>query len=178
MPELVDLDKRIYKQGVDVKDLYSSFIALLPVLMIFNVPFVNIGLSTALVLLLLPYVSFSVVYEKSKITAFVLCFLCFGYMILRTLGSSYITVVIYVSIIIHILGFFSGTLNYVQLRKTIEKTSVVLTALVLIQIAAFYVFGVKFTYLVEDFIIPDEQYMVQRFLNSDSFRNTPGVVIF
>lgn len=155
-------------QSLSMNDLYCFVIALFPPLMIFNVPFLNIGLSTAMLLLLLPYSFFSIKFEKDNIAILVCCLLCFGYMVARTLEGSFITIVIYISVIIHLFGFHSGILDVIKIRKIVEKTSVVLTFLVLFQIIAYYIGNIKFTYLVEDLIIPDEQYMIPRFLTMNA----------
>ena len=53
--------KQPYNLYITLKDVYSVIIALLPVIMIYNVPIVNKGLSTILLGVLLPYALYCII---------------------------------------------------------------------------------------------------------------------
>ena len=149
---------------VNLTTVYSVIIALLPVIMIYNVPIVNKGLSTILVGLTAPIALYY------TFTSFKMCppvwFVCifFFYCMYRSWGD-FESVFLLFMVLIHVLGAFGGSLDFRVMRKTIETVAVFCTYLVIIQYVVYFVFGIRFSFLITNLIINDNQNAVNSFID-------------
>ncbi len=145
-------------QLLDFKALYSAVVGVLPVVMCFKIPIVNIGLSTALICL---FVVFAV--SKIKIgynvTLKIVITAVIVYLISRSLLAPF-NVVLLLIVYIHLIGFSNGTVDSRITRRTIELVSYVSSYIVIVQTLLYYVFGIRSTLLVEALLIDENKYYV------------------
>lgn len=148
--------KHVTNTKVSIRSIYSVIIALLPVIMIFNVPFINLGFSTVLLGIFAPYALLR--YRKRKKAISIIPVFCMlTYMILRADGSlsnQFLLVIV----LIHVYGAVQGSLNMGVIRKTLEIVAVIASFAVLLQTVIYYIFGIKFMYLFPEIVLQDNWY--------------------
>lgn len=149
---------------INVRSLYSVIIALIPVIMIFNVPVLNIGFSTLLLGLFAPFALLR--YSSGKRLVGILPFLVlFGYFIYRSVGSL-MNQFLLVIVLIHVYGAIQGSLKLHVMRKTIETVAVIGTACVILQTAVYYLLSLRFTFLIPGLILEENQEIIYEFLGA------------
>ena len=145
---------------INVRSLYSVIIALIPVIMIFNVPVLNIGFSTLLLGLFAPFALLR--YSSGKRLVGILPFLVlFGYFIYRSVGSL-MNQFLLVIVLIHVYGAIQGSLKLHVMRKTVETVAVIGTACVILQTLLYYVFGFSLMYLIPTFVLEENREILTR----------------
>lgn len=152
--------KKTYKSkksstGNKYKKIYSIIIALLPVIMIYNVPYVNVGLATISIGLSVPYPLLCILQRRNFKHTGLFIFLI-GYLILRSEGD-YLNIFLLLMVFIHVLGVFNKTIDINSFRKTLEIVSIICTVLVIIQTVVFYVLGIRFTFLIPNLILEENR---------------------
>lgn len=150
--------KQPYNLYITLKDVYSVIIALLPVIMIYNVPIVNKGLSTILLGVLLPYALYCIIKPPFAKLWILIPFIIFMiYIIFRSRGD--FTNIFLMSVVcIHALGAANNSINISLLRKTIEIVAMIASALVIIQTILYYVFGAEIEFIIKPLVLQDMQY--------------------
>lgn len=145
-------------QLFDFKALYSVVIGVLPVIMSFKIPIINIGFSTALICL---FVVFAV--SKIKIGYNIALKLVvsavIAYLIIRSVQAPF-NIVLLSIVYIHLIGFSNGTVDSRITRRTIELVSYACAYIVIIQTLLYYVLGIRSTLLVEALLIDENKYYV------------------
>lgn len=144
---------------VTLRDLYSLVIGLLPVIMVFRVPFWGKGLSTVLLGLFVPYVLVEFFQSRhGKSWGLILpAAICFGYFIFRGRDNIESMFTMLVSFV-HIVCASRNTISLKTVRKTIETVAVVSSAIVIFQSAVFYIWK-KETFIINwRFVIDNMQY--------------------
>lgn len=145
-------------QLFDFKALYSVVIGVLPVIMSFKIPIVNIGFSTALLCL---FVVFAVSRIKIgyNVTLKLVISAVIVYLIIRSLEAPFNIVLLLITYI-HLIGFSNGTVDSKVTRRTIEIVSYVSAYIVIVQTLLYYFLGIRSTLLVETFLIDANKYYV------------------
>ncbi len=127
---------------------YALFIALLPILMMYRVPMVGIGVSTTMLIIGFFYAA-SVIFRnlqgngwKLRIEKLIVPFIC--YLLYTAIRSTedMINVIQTLLIIVHILAFSTGAVNAKYLKKYIVFISTLASSLVILQSLLYYSAGV------------------------------------
>lgn len=140
---------------VTLKTLYSIVIALLPVMMIYNVPVLEMGISTVLLGVFAPYAlhRFHAVKNGVHIWPFIILIV---YMIIRSAGS-FFDQFLMIIVLIHVFGAIQGRMDFRLMRKTMEIVAVVATACVIFQTVVYYLFGIRATLLIPQLMMQEHQ---------------------
>lgn len=129
-----------------IKEIYTVLMALLLPISFYNIPFLEVGLSTFFLILFLPYPIVCIVKNSRFRSAAWLC-LFFAYLLIRSGGQgTYIFLTLLA--LTHILGAFNGSLDFPLLNKTILFAITVSAALILLQSFLYYLFGVRTALLI------------------------------
>lgn len=140
---------------INVRNMYSTVIALIPVIMILNVPILNIGASTVLLGLFAPYALLRYKSGRKTISLFPFVVLI-GYLICRAAGSL-INQVLLVIVLIHVFGAVNDSLNIRVMRKTIENVAMLATVCVILQTLIYYVLGIRTMFLIEALVLEENR---------------------
>ena len=135
---------------------YALFIALLPVLMMYKVPVVGIGVSTALIIALSFY-SAAVIFSdilrnggRLRVSKLVLPFVIYLlYVVARSTGET-VNMIQTLLIIVHILAFSLGAVNAAFLKKCTVTVAVAASGLTLLQTAFYYTFNIHLPCIAPD----------------------------
>lgn len=143
------------KTLLKIRSVYTVIIALLPVIMIYNVPLVDKGMSTVLLGILTPF-ALRYILRIRKFSRTLPVLSLFLYMLLRSQEDSENAIVMAVALI-HILGIFGGSINVSVMRRTIEKTAVFASILVIIQTISYYVLHIRLQFLIRELVLSANQ---------------------
>ena len=123
---------------------YALFIAILPILMMYKVPFVGIGVSTAMIIISFFYAEAVLFYDllankgKLRIAKIVVPFVIYLlYVVVKSMGDT-VNVIQTLLIIIHILAFSTGAVNIAYLKKYIIGIAVLAAVLTMLQTLLHY----------------------------------------
>ena len=155
---------------IGIDGCYHLCIALLPVLCLLNIPFVDISLGTVMLLLFVPYLLIRIFIESTSSrprVSYFFFFLFYFYMILRADGSA-THIVMCVAAFIHLLGIACGTIETKKLRKYIEIYALINTGLIILQVLLYYILHYKLQILPQALFHSD-------FRDSYVFRNEAGL---
>lgn len=126
---------------ITIKDLYSVFIALLPIVMIYKVPFTGFGIATLLLGASAPYPLYMLISMRRNSSAFF--FVAFSiYIIIRNIGAGIAPVLFFIALV-HVLGVENGTLNMKIVKRIIEIISVFASLLIILQTFLHYFLGMN-----------------------------------
>ena len=157
-----------------LNSVYAGCIALLPVLCLVNVPYINISLATVLLFALFPYATICILTETQAETPngslVMSCFpfACFYlYLVIRSDGSL-TRIALCLITLLHLIGFFCGSVESKKLRQIVEWYAIINAFLVLLQTLTYYLFDFELQYIPQTLIH-------EHFRNSYVFRNDPGL---
>ena len=161
--------KTIGTVKLNIKNVYSIVIALLPVIMCFKVPVLNIGFSTLLICLFAPIsIRHIRIGHNSYIKLAII--ITFGYFFVRSYRSPFNMLLIGL-VLLHIIGACNESINLELMRKTIEWIGFVFAFFVFAQTLLYYVFGVRSSLLLEQFLLDENKYYVAKHVsNSGLYR--------
>lgn len=134
--------------------LYTYYIGLLPVLMIYKLPFVNFGLGVLLALIFLPYVFFSAFNKTNNkffsIQSFliVLFLLYYAYCVSSDFNVSTLLIVV----AIHVL-FAPKSLYFVKFLKIVKGCVLISSVIIIFQWLIYTLFGVFIPFIIDDYIL-------------------------
>ena len=133
-----------------VKVFYTYILALLPIIMVYNTPAINMSLGTVLLLLFLLYSFLHVTKRISLLNKSYAGFITvlYIYFVIRSQGDVR-TILLYFAACVHLLGFSVGSVDANRLRSAVEKIAVISAFCVFIQVITHYLLGrtVSFTIL-------------------------------
>ena len=141
------------KWEINIRDVYSGIIAFLPIFMYINIPGINLGLGTVLLIITVPYALTKKIIVKKEIKELPF-FLLLGYLLLKS-TDEVINVLILLIIIMHIHGALNGSINCRVVRKIMQCVAVCATYCVIIQLIFYYLLGIRFSFL-PSFLVADE----------------------
>jgi hypothetical protein len=155
--------------AINIKQLYTVVIALLPAIAHFVVPFTSYGWATIVLGLFAPYAMFCF-FKKPHITlaAFFIIVLI-AYNIARSYTSGR-AVFLQIIVLIHVLAAFSNSLDVRLFRKTLEVVAVFSAVIVIGQSILYYGLHIKSQLLIKSLLIPDNRYYVDKAVKAISFR--------
>lgn len=143
---------------------YALFIAILPILMMYKVPFVGIGVSTAMIIISFFYAEAVLFYDllankgKLRIAKIVVPFVIYLlYVVVKSMGDT-VNVIQTLLIIIHILAFSTGAVNIAYLKKYIIGIAVLAAVLTMLQTLLHYGLGFHLPCIVPDLCLDSLQY--------------------
>ena len=130
---------------------YALFIAVLPILMMYKVPAIGIGVSTTMIIVSFFYAA-SVIFNdillnngRFRIAKIVIPFVIYLlYVVIKSIGDT-VNMIQTMLIIVHIVAFSMGAVNTECLKKYIIAISAAAAILTMIQTILHYVFGVHLT---------------------------------
>lgn len=144
------------KLRINIQIIYSGILALLPILMYVNVPGVNLGLGTVLLIAFSPYALFRSIKFRKEIRELPF-FLVLGYILVRSMDEI-ASVIFVVLILIHIHGALNNSIDIGVVRKVMQAVAVLGTYCVIIQLAFYYVLGIRFSFLPSFLVAEEFQY--------------------
>lgn len=157
-----------------VTQLFQYSVALMPVLYLFNVPFLNISLGTVLLIAFLPYSGLYIVgwfRQKGKdpknFVGMLLFAVFYLYVCLRS-GGGVNTIVLSIATLIHIWGMFCGSVQVDKILRILVTYAMISAGLVLIQTVAYYLLNWRIQYLPQVFVH-------EQFQESYIFRDEGGL---
>lgn len=135
---------------------YALFLALLPVIMMYRIPGVNIGAATFLILAGMLYAIAACLKSQvfSGIGMLIPLILYFVYIATKSVGLS---IILYIAIIIHLIAIAGGTVNTSALRKYIETIAVIAAGCVATQFFVHLLFGTHIPLIAYDLCIDEIQ---------------------
>lgn len=151
---------RIAFKGMNIKlrYIYTVAIAILPVIMSFKIPFVNIGFSTAIICLFIPY-AFLHLWSVRNFDVKFLFIIVLGYFMYRSLNVPF-NIFLILLVLTHVLGATSGSIDIRILRKTIEIISYSFAFIIFAQTLVFYVGNIRTSLLMESMLLDADKYYV------------------
>lgn len=158
---MLTAENRAWRYALAVKRIgetkrcgYALFITLIPVLMMYNVPVVERGLSTMLVATAMPYAAFKAISASGRDTyKMVLPMVAYcGYVIFRS-DSDTTNILIMVAVIVHLAAAASGAVRVSYARKVIETVSAVAAVGVLVQSVSYYLFHFHLPMIVGNWVL-------------------------
>lgn len=132
----------IIKPGSIAKDLYTYTITLLPIIMVYNTPALNLSIGTVLILFFTPYALLFTIkrirlLNHGIVSIIVILYL---YFMARAHGDLR-TIILYFAAGAHLCGFTAGSVDVLKLRSSIEKIAVISAVCVIIQTLSHYLLG-------------------------------------
>ena len=138
---------------------YHICIALLPMLCLINVPGINIGLGTIILLVFLPSALNAIKncfkHDGRRVSS-VFIFTFYAYMILRADGSM-ARMVLCAVVYIHLLGMCCGSIRTEEIRKIIETFAIISFVLIVLQVISYYGLHYRIQYVPKTLIHKDFQ---------------------
>lgn len=131
---------------------YTYSVALLPIIMVYNTPALNLSLGTVVLFLFLPYsflcVANSINQRNKNYIGIIAIIFIYLYFVIRSQGDVR-TILLYIAACIHLLGFASGSVDGNRFRAIFEKIAVISSICVLAQVFSYYLMGrtISFTIL-------------------------------
>lgn len=145
--------------SMTIKSIYSFFVALIPVISIYQFPIVNKGISTVIVFFFAPY---AFLYAMKNALAvkplFLYCF--FTVWIIYKSRGDLNNRLVYLLALVHVLGVVNGAADYEIMLETIKKVSYLCAWLVIFQTLVFYLFGIRFSYISADFVLENHRQQI------------------
>jgi hypothetical protein len=151
---------------------YALFIALIPVLMMYKLPVVKVGLSTGLVAAIMPYAAFKAI-SANKRGIFKIIFpmvLYCGYVIARSDGNI-TNMLLTVAVVAHLLATASGAVRLSYARKVIETVSTLAAVGVIVQSVVYYLFHLHLPMIVANWVLDAMQDSYRMFIATGISRN-------
>lgn len=139
---------------MSARKINSVILGLLPVIMIYRVPFTGFGLSTLLVAYLALFSVLGLFENKGKMIIEWSLSIFFLYLILRNIGNGIIPVLYLLSFIV-ILGARHGTFKIKFTMLTIEYVALFISMIVIIQTLFHYVFGINIRTLTSSIVLDE-----------------------
>lgn len=143
---------------------YALFIAVLPVLMMYKVPVIGIGVSTAMIIVSFFYaaaVIFNGVLRNSRqyqIAKIMVPFVLYlAYTAVKS-AEDPVNMIQTMLIIVHVIAFSTGAVNAAYLKKYIIVIAVLASLLTILQTAVHYVFGVHIPCIAPELCLDSLQY--------------------
>lgn len=132
-----------------VRELYTFIIALLPIILVYNTPAVNLSLGTVVLLLFLPYALFCITKRIDRaFTGLVgIIVILYVYFIARSQGDVR-TILLYVAGCIHLCGFATGSVDADRFRSAVEKIAVISALCVFLQVISHYMLGKNISFTI------------------------------
>lgn len=143
---------------MNAHSLYSSFIALVPVIMIINVPILNIGWSTFLLGVTAPYVMLRSKSTKKAISVLPIV-VTFGYLLMRSMDNT-MNLFLLVVVFVHAYAASKGSTDASVAGRTIETVAVIATVCVMLQTLLYYTMGIRFNFLIPNLILEENRYAI------------------
>ena len=140
-----------------ISTLYHWSIGLLPVLCLYNTPFLNISLGSVLLILFAPYVlirtipGFKLYKSRVSLIPFLLFYL---YIVCRTDGNV-ANVILCIVAIININGAAHGVIKTKEIRRIVEWFAMVNTILIILQVLIYYGLHIRIQYIPQGIIHRD-----------------------
>lgn len=138
--------------------IFQYCVALMPVLYLLNVPFLNVSLGTVLLIAFLPYSAFYIVCgvanqgsKPLKLTGMLLFALFYLYLCLRADGSIS-TILLALATLVHMCGMLCGSVQLKKIRKILVTYAMISVGLVVIQTVAYYLLNWRIQYLPQVFV--------------------------
>lgn len=157
----------------DVREIYSMIIALLPVVMIFKVPFTGFGWAT-LLLGGLSFYPISRITVKGRKSALFFLIVFIMYVCLRTMGAG-IEPILYAIALLHVIGASKGSLDMRIVRRTVEICSMFAAAIVILQTVLHYVLGINLQTLYDSILL--EEYATTKGYSAKALFRPSGIFL-
>jgi hypothetical protein len=132
----------VKRYGATMGGGYALLIALIPIVMMYQVPVADVGLSTALVAATMPYAAFKAISANKRVTykiIFPMVLYC-CYVMARSSGNN-TNILLTVAIVVHLSAAASGAVHVSYARKVVEIASITAAVAVMIQSVAYYLFN-------------------------------------
>lgn len=132
-----------------VKNLYTYAIALLPIIMVYNVPVIDMSFGTVLLLLFLPYTLLCIIKRPNRLSRGIVLIvvILYIYFIVRSQGDIK-TILLYIAGCVHLCGFAAGSVDVNRLRLAVEKIAVISFFCVLLQVISHYLLGRNISFAI------------------------------
>ena len=137
-----------------IKRLSSILIGLLPVVMIFRVPFTGIGFSTLFVFALTLLAVLHVGFKGWKIRPCIPLILFFGYILIRNFGNGALPL-LYLMAFMVVLTCYNGLIDIYITLDVIDKVTILASVIVLVQSLMHYLFGINIPALFNSFLLEE-----------------------
>ena len=154
---------------MSARKLNSILLGLLPVIMIYRVPFTGFGLSTLMVAYLALFSILGLFENNGKMIIEWSLSAFFLYIILRNIGNGLFSV-FYLLAFIVILGARHGTFKIKITMLTIEYVSLFISLIVIVQTIAHYVFGINLQTLYSAVVLDEYRGILGYSINRGIFR--------
>jgi len=135
---------------------YAIFLAIVPVLMMYKVPLLDIGISTFLIAVTMFYAILVIFLHIRQLKlGIILPYILYCiYVIVRSDGDL-VNILLCTAIVVHILAFSCGSVNIPRLMKALETISVIASVCVIFQICIHYLFGKHIPMIALDLCIDE-----------------------
>ncbi len=119
------------------REFYTFLIALLPIILIYNTPAINLSLGTVVLLLFLPYPLFCITkrFDRAFSGIVGIIVVLYIYFITRSQGDVR-TILLYVAGCVHLCGLVTGSVDSDKFRSAVEKIAVISAFCVLFQVVS------------------------------------------
>ena len=154
-------DMYVRRGKINVRQLYSVLIALIPVVSFYQVPFLGFGLGTMIVGVTAPFALYYIFNGKKTHAVLGILIIWIGYMIIRSSNSGENMFLLFM-VLLHIGGALKGSMDARAMRKTIENVSVIMAVVVLFQTLLYYTLDIQTNLLIENLLLPANKYYATR----------------
>ena len=156
-----NVKKSFFDNAINIKKMYSFLLAIIPIVMVIRFFFFSFGFGLAILGLFAPYCLFYIFKNHNilKVLPFFILFVYFIFRCKRPMDYIFLSITI-----IHIAGAFNDTIDYKTAIKTIQIVAIICTFLVIIQTIVFYLFNIRFSYLIVGLMTEDNAVFVTNFL--------------
>lgn len=133
---------------------YSLLLALLPVLMMYNIPVINMGVSTILILVSAIFlILLSLANKKLNLNSIVCAFLLYFFYI--AFKSNITGVCLCIAIIIHLLAISNGVADEKHLQKYFETIACIAAICVIVQFSLHLIFNIHIPLIKIDWCLSE-----------------------
>lgn len=158
MEHTVISKERVGMVRVSTRTLYSIFVALIPIIMVFRVPVVEMGVSTVLLGVFLPYALLQRSKRETKVSiipiAVVVCYIMF-----RSTDNLRNLFLLFV-VMVHAFGASRGSIDIRVARKTMENVALFASVCVIIQTLCYYGLGFHLNFFIKELVLQENQHKI------------------
>lgn len=160
-----------------IGNLYAIFIGVLPLLMMYKLPFVNFGMGVLLALAFLPYVLSCVYNKKGQIITF-RCFITiffFSYYC-YSVASDFNSLVLYAVSAVHIV-MAPKSLYFDRLIRIVEKFALFSSVVLIFQFFLYSLFGIFIPFVWDAYVLDSLKGAGDLFEESSGFARMSGLFL-
>ena len=160
-----------------IGELYTLFIGLLPLLMMYKFPFVNFGMGVLLALAFLPYVFLCVFNKGCEISSWKsILTICFFSYYCYSISADFNSLVLYIVTAIHVL-VAPKSLYFDRLMRIVEKFALIASIVIIFQFFLYSLFGIFFPFVWDAYVLDSLKGAGGLFEESSGFARMSGLFL-